>query len=119
MIVSCYILTWSVPACCHSWHGSGQCLLPSETLGHHSHRAPLGPQQLQGWKHPDYLLVISLRKGGDPDSKESVCSAGNPGSILGLGRSRGERNSYPLQYSGLENPMDRAATVHGVTKSWT
>ena len=34
----------------------------------------------------------------------------------------GERNSYPLQYSGLKNPMDRGAwwaTVHGVTKSWT
>ena len=42
--------------------------------------------------------------------------------IPGLGRSPGEGNSYPLQYSGLEIPMDRGAwqaTVHGVTKSWT
>ena len=56
------------------------------------------------------------------DSKESVCSAGDPGSIPGLGRSPGGGNGNPLQYSCLENPMDRGAcraTVHGVTKSWT
>ena len=43
-------------------------------------------------------------------------------SIPGLGRSPGEGNGNPLQYSYLENPMDRGswqATVHGVTKSWT
>ena len=39
------------------------------------------------------------------------------GSIPGLGRSPGEGNGYPLQYSGRENPMDRI--VHGVTKSQT
>ena len=51
--------------------------------------------------------------------KESVCSAGDPGSISGSGRSPGEGNSNPLQYSCLENPMDRGAwqaTVHGVTR---
>ena len=45
-----------------------------------------------------------------------------PGSIPGLGRSPGEGNGYPLQYSCLENPMDRGswrAVVHGVTRSWT
>ena len=42
-------------------------------------------------------------------SKESTCSAGDPGSIPGLGRSPGEGNGYPLQYSCLENPMDREA----------
>ena len=44
------------------------------------------------------------------------------GLISGLGRSPGEGNGYPLQYSGLENSMDRGAwqaTFHGVTKSWT
>jgi len=44
------------------------------------------------------------------------------GSIRGLGRFPGEANGYPLQYSCLENPMDRGAwwaTVYGVTKSWT
>ena len=50
-------------------------------------------------------------------SKESACHAGDPGSIPGSGRSPGEGNSYPLQYSGLENPMD--CVVHGVAKSRT
>ena len=48
--------------------------------------------------------------------KESACNAGDPGSIPGLGRSPGEGNGNPLQYSCLENPMDRGAwwaTVHG------
>ena len=51
--------------------------------------------------------------------KESACNAGAPGSIPGLGRSSGEGNGNPLQYSHLENPMDRGtwqATVHGVAK---
>ena len=42
-------------------------------------------------------------------SKESACNTGDPGSIPGLGRSPGEGKGYPLQYSGLENPMDRRA----------
>ena len=41
------------------------------------------------------------------DSKESACNAGDPGSILGLGRSPGEGNGYPLQYTCLENSIDR------------
>ena len=49
--------------------------------------------------------------------KESACSAGNLGSIPGLGRSPGEGKGYPLQYSGLESSMNYA--VHGVAKSWT
>ena len=54
--------------------------------------------------------------------KESACNAGDPGSTPGLGRSPGEGNGNPLQYSCLENPMDKGAwwaTVHGVTKSQT
>ena len=54
--------------------------------------------------------------------KASACNAGDLGSIPGLGRSPGEGNSNPLQYSCLENPMDRGvwwAIVHGVAKSWT
>ena len=43
------------------------------------------------------------------DGKESACNAGNMGLIPGLGRSPGERNGYPLQYSCLENSMDREA----------
>ena len=51
--------------------------------------------------------------------KEPACNAGNPDSIPGSGRSPGERNGNPLQYSCLENLMDRGAwwaTVHGVTR---
>ena len=53
------------------------------------------------------------------DSKESACNAGDLGLIPGSGRSPGEGNSYLLQYSCLENSMDRGAwwaTVHGVAK---
>ena len=55
-------------------------------------------------------------------SKESTCNAGDLGSIPVLGRSPGEENDNPLQYSCLENSMDRGAcpaTVHGVSKSQT
>ena len=51
--------------------------------------------------------------------KKSAYNAGDPSSILGLGRSRGEGNGNPLHYSCLENPTDREAwwaTVHRVTK---
>ena len=50
---------------------------------------------------------------------ESTCSVGNLGSIPRLGRSAGEENGYPLQYSCLENSRDWQATVHGVTKCQT
>ena len=56
------------------------------------------------------------------DSKASAYNAGDPGLIPGSGRSPREGNGNPLQYSSLENPMDRGdwwATVHGVAKSWT
>jgi len=59
---------------------------------------------------------------GGSDSKESVCSLGDPGSIPGSGRSLGERNGYPLEYSCPGNPMDKGvwwATVHGVSKVQT
>ena len=49
--------------------------------------------------------------------KESTYNVGDLGSIPWLGRSPGERNGYPLQYSCLENSMD--SIVHGVAKSWT
>jgi len=64
--------------------------------------------------------IIASYRSGFPcgsDSKESAYNAGDLGSIPGLGRSPGEGNSYPLQYSGLENSMDHI--VHGVAKSRT
>ena len=57
---------------------------------------------------------------GGSGSKESACSVGDPDSIPGLGKSHGEGNGNPLQYSCLENPMDRGAwqtIAHGVAKS--
>ena len=59
---------------------------------------------------------------GGSEVKVSACNAGDLGSIPGSGRSPGEGNGNPLQYSCLENPMDGGAwwaTVHGVAKSWT
>ena len=47
-------------------------------------------------------------------SKESTCNVGDLGSIPGLGRSPGEGNSYPFQYSDLKNSI-----VHGVAKNRT
>ena len=51
------------------------------------------------------------------DGKEYVCNAGDLGSMPWSGRSLGEGNGNQLQYSCLENPMERGATVHGVPKS--
>ena len=56
---------------------------------------------------------------GGSDGKASAYNAGEPGSIPGLGRSSGEGNGNPLQYSCLENPTGGEATVHRVTKSRT
>ena len=59
---------------------------------------------------------------GASDGKASAYNVGDPGSIPGSGRSPGEGNGNPLQYSCLENTMDRGAwwaTIHGVAKSRT
>ena len=59
---------------------------------------------------------------GGPDGKESACNVGDPSSIPGSGRSPGEGNGNPFQYSCLENSMVRGtgqAPVHGVAKNWT
>ena len=67
----------------------------------------------------DEVVVASL---GGSDGKESPCKVGDLGLIPGLGQSPGEGNGYTLQYSCLENPMDKGAwwaTVHRVTKSQT
>ena len=59
---------------------------------------------------------------GGSDNRSSACNAGDLGLIPGSGRSPGGEKGNPLQYSCLENPVDRGAwwaTVHGVTKSRT
>ena len=69
------------------------------------------------WRRDRLPTPEFLGFSGGSDSKESACSAGDLGSIPGLGRSPGEGKGYALQYSGLENSMDY--TVHGVAKSQT
>ena len=66
-----------------------------------------------------YLFLVSFP--GGSDSKESAFNTVKPGLISGSGRYPGEGNGNPLQYSFLENPMDRGAwqaTVHGVTTEY-
>ena len=66
-------------------------------------------------------LYVTLGFPGSPASKETACHVGDPGSIPVSERSPGEGIGHPLQYSCLENPMDRGgwwATVHGVPESW-
>ena len=73
------------------------------------------------FKKLHYLLKFESSLYGS-DGEESACNAGDPGSIPESGRSPGEGNGYLLQYSCLENSMDRGAwwaTDHGVAKSWT
>ena len=70
----------------------------------------------------EYFFISTPGFPGGLVGKESACNAGDLGLIPGSGRSSGEGNCNPPQYSCLENPMDggaRWATVHGVTKSGT
>ena len=65
-----------------------------------------------------YIYIYTPGLPGRSDSKEFACNMEDLGSIPRLGRSPGEEHSKPLQYSCVENPMDRGAwraTVHGVT----
>ena len=70
--------------------------------------------------HLTSFVIASDSFPADSDGQGHTCNVGDLGLIPGLGRSPGEGNSYPFQYSGLENPMNRGArqaTVHAVTKS--
>ena len=70
------------------------------------------------WFWAYWTTPVFLGFPGGSAGKESTCNAGELGLIPGLGRSPGEGKGYPLQYSGLENPMD-CMCDHGVTKSRT
>ena len=74
------------------------------------------PLKSRKWSVPFVFLGFS----GVSDREESAGNAGDLGSIPGSGISSGEGNDKPLQYSCLENPMDRGAfqaTVHGITRA--
>ena len=81
--------------------------------------------QTLGLLHCRQILYHLSHQGCNPgglDDKESTGNAGDPGSIPGSGRSPGEGNGNPFQYSCPENPMERGvwqATVQRVAKSWT
>ena len=84
-----------------------------------------GPGSLVGcrlWGRTELATTEANLAAGGSAGKESTCNVGDRSSIPGLGRSPEERNGYPLQYSGLENSMDRGAwqaAVQGIAKSWT
>ena len=72
--------------------------------------------------HYDDTSLYVLGFPGGSEGKVSACNVGDSGSIPGSGRSPAEENGNPLQYSCLENSMDRGpwqVTVHGVAKSRT
>ena len=74
------------------------------------------------WRRDRLPPPVFLGFPGGSDSEESACNAGDLGSTPGLGRPPGGVHVNPLQYSCLENPVDRGAwwaTVHGVAKSRT
>ena len=74
------------------------------------------------WKRDRLPTPVFWGFPGGSIGKESACRAGDLSLIPWSGRSPGEGSSYPLQFSGLENSMDRRAwqsTVHGITKSRT
>ena len=74
-----------------------------------------------GSSSPTFSMMYSGFSHGS-DGKETICNAGDPRSTPGLGRSPGEVDGYWLQYSCLENSMDRGAwwaTVCRVTNRWT
>ena len=63
--------------------------------------------------------MVNMGFPGGSDGKESACEVGDPGSILGLGRSPGGGHGNPLQYSCLENPIDRGTWGATVSESNT
>ena len=84
-------------------------------------RATTNTNSMQRKKGKIFLEKLNCDLHGT-DSKESACNAGDLGSIPGSGRSSGEGNGYPLQYSCLENAMDRGAwwaTVLGAPENQT
>ena len=91
----------------------------SSTLSWHDGGAPGCVCWVGGYFQEHLPRICSLSVSGGLGVKNPPPSAGHPGSIPGLGKSSGEGNGNPFQYSCLKNLMDRGAwwpTVHGVTE---
>ena len=94
------------------------CEIPCLPQGRASDTSPIN-------RRAGSIFMIIINNEGVPggsDGKESACNAGDLSSVPGMGRSSGEGNGNPQQYSCLENSMDRGAwqaTVNGVAKSQT
>ena len=99
--------------------GNHYSLIPAPVVVGFGVGASLSPLYLPREKdQPEFWMLFS----GGSDGKECACRAGDLGSIPGLGKSPGEGNGNALQYSCLENPVDRGAwlvTVHGFAESDT
>ena len=120
LLVNSLLVSHSLFSCCPKFLASLFCPLTS-LLRNLFHSCPghwsLTPCLVSLWGSTPAFRGCSCAFGGFPASsagKESTCNAGDLGSIPGLGRSAGEGNGYPLQYSGLEDSMD--CIVHGVAK---
>ena len=104
-------------------HQSFQWIFRTDFLSDWLVWSPCSPRDSQeSSPTPQFKSISSLALPYSSNGKESACDAGDQGSIPGSGRSSGERKYNPLQYSCLENSMEREAwwaTVHGVTKSQT
>ena len=91
--------------------------LPSESPGKPLHSKE--GHSMITWKRDRLPTLVFLGLPGGSDSKESACNAGDLGLIPGSGRSPGDGNGNPLQYSCLGNPIDRGAwraAVYGVAR---
>ena len=118
-VITIYIYILPLGLCLD--HPAPQPSCPSRS----SQNARLGPLCYTVTSHQLSVLHMIVYIWGFPGGSEvktSACNAGDLGSIPGLGKSPGEGNGNPLQYSCLKNPMYGGAfwaTVHGVTKSQT
>ena len=99
------------------WGTGAECRTVHKGCSSHSKCNPVLPCYLQWEKKSQYPVITGFP--GGSELKVCACNAGDLGSITGLGRSPGEGNGNPLQYSSLENPMEGGAwwaTVHGVAE---
>ena len=97
------------------------CSLPGSSI-HGIFQARVLERGAVAFSHIYTYVYVYMGFPSGSDGKASTCNAADLGSIPGPGRSPGEEIGYPLQYSCLENLMNRKvwwARVHGVTKSWT